>query len=164
MNVYDQLLDVMRYYRKDATASEFTNEFIENLTSLQELHLLTQNDLESIEFYINDDDIEAVSINEPNTMNLNIYLDMVESYHLINERITREERRNFVFGMNYFHTSETLDQQNNEMPVNNEKDIDMLIENRLLDLEYMIEDKYPGIIDAYTKAGMITEAKIYYKK
>lgn len=164
MNLYNQLLDVMRYYRKDTKASEFTEEFIENLTSLHELYTLTQNDLESIEFYITNNEIEAISITEANTTNLDIYLDMIESYYLLNHRIKREQRRNFVFGMNFFHTSEILDQKNKEMLVNNEKDIALLVENRLLDLEYMYEDEYPGLIDDYTKKGIISEAKIYYKQ
>lgn len=140
MNSFSPLFDIMKSYRGDVSAKELTNEFLENIESIKELTAL------------------ALSTKDY------IYSDMIESYSMLPKRISKEERRNFILGINFFHTSEILDANDKEMPVYDEEDLKMLIENRTEDLEYMIGDQYPHLMDDYTKAGISAEANIYYKQ
>lgn len=74
-----------------------------------------------------------------------------------------EQRRNLVLGINFFHSSEFLDQHNSECFVYNESDLDSLIKRRTEDFEYMIVDQKPEYFNDYTKLGIKEEAYTYYK-
>ena len=133
----------MLLVRKDVNDIDFTTEFIENNQIIKELS-----------DYLSDDSANAEYIPA----------DLIESYNIIPKRITMEQRRNLVLGINFFHSSEFLDQHNSECFVYNENDLDSLIKRRTEDFEYMIVDQKPEYFNDYTKLGIKEEAYTYYKK
>lgn len=142
MPYFNDLMRQMILVRKNIDDNDFTQEFIENSEIIKELlnHL---GDESFIRQYIP--------------------IDLIESYNIIPERITMKQRRNLVLGINFFHSSEILDQNNSECYVYNENDLDSLIKRRTEDFEYMIVDQKPEYFNDYTKLGIKEEAYTYYK-
>ena len=143
MSYFNSLMNQMLLVRKDVNDIDFTAEFIENNQIIKELS-----------DYLSDDSAFAEYIP----------VDLIESYNIIPKRITMEQRRNLVLGINFFHSSEFLDQHNSECYVYNETDLDSLIKRRTQDFEYMIVDQKPEYFNDYTKRGIKEEAYTYYKK
>ncbi len=137
------LLNTMRSLRKDATAEEFTIEFIENKQIINEImDLLTAK---STTFY-------------------HVPFDMIISYEIVPDRISKNDRKALVIGINYFHLSEFLDQKGYKRIVNNDDDINSVIKDRIDDLAYIIKDTHPDLFNEYTKLGIKESAYTYYKK
>lgn len=142
MTYFNSLMNQMLLVRKDVNDIDFTAEFIENNQIIKELS-----------DYLSNDSAFAESIPA----------DLIESYNIIPKRITMEQRRNLVLGINFFHSSEFLDQHNSECYVYNENDLESLIKRRTEDFEYMIVDQKPEYFNDYTKRGIKEEAYTYYK-
>lgn len=132
----------MLLVRKDVNDINFTAEFIENNQIIKELSDYLSDDFAFVKY---------------------ISVDLIESYNIIPKRITMEQRRNLVLGINFFHSSEFLDQHNCECFVYNENDLDSLIKRRTEDFEYMIIEQKPEYFNDYTKLGIKEEAYTYYK-
>ncbi len=143
MTYFNSLMNQMLLVRKDVNDIDFTAEFIENNQIIKELSDYLSDDSAFVEY---------------------IPVDLIESYNIIPKRITMEQRRNLVLGINFFHSSEFLDQHNSECYVYNENDLDSLIKRRTEDFEYMIVDQKPEYFNDYTKRGIKEEAYTYYKK
>lgn len=143
MTYFNSLMNQMLLVRKDVNDIDFTAEFIENNQIIKELSDYLSNDSAFAEY---------------------IPADLIESYNIIPKRITMEQRRNLVLGINFFHSSEFLDHHNSECYVYNENDLDSLIKRRTEDFEYMIVDQKPEYFNDYTKRGIKEEAYTYYKK
>ena len=134
------LLNTMRSLRKDATAEEFTIEFIENKQIINEImDLLTAK---STTFY-------------------HVPFDMIISYEIVPDRISKNDRKALVIGINYFHLSEFLDQKGYKRIVNNDDDINSVIKDRIDDLAYIIKDTHPDLFNEYTKLGIKESAYTY---
>lgn len=143
MTYFNSLMNQMLLVRKDVNDIDFTAEFIENNQIIKELSDYLSDDSAFVEY---------------------IPVDLIESYNIIPKRITMEQRRNLVLGINFFHSSEFLDQHNSECYVYNENDLDSLIKRRTEDFEYMIVDQKPEYFNDYTKRGIKEESYTYYKK
>lgn len=143
MAYIDSLINQMMKVRKNTNNNDFTSEIIENKKIISELSNYIVKD---------------------STLTYYIQTDLIESYNIIPDRITMEQRRNLVLGINYFHSSELLNQSNEEQYVYDETDLNNLIQKRTDDLEYIIENQFPEYFDDYTKKGIKEEAYTYYKK
>lgn len=143
MAYIDSLINQMMKVRKNTNTNDFTSEIIENKKIISELSNYIVKD-SALTYYIQ--------------------TDLIESYNIIPDRITMEQRRNLVLGINYFHSSELLNQSNEEQYVYDETDLNNLIQKRTDDLEYIIENQFPEYFDDYTKKGIKEEAYTYYKK
>lgn len=142
MSYFNSLMNQMLLVRKDVNDIDFTAEFIENNQIIKELSDYLSDDSAFTEY---------------------IPVDLIESYNIIPKRITMEQRRNLILGINFFHSSEFLDQHNSECFVYNGNDLDSLIKRRTEDFEYMIVDQKPEYFNDYTKLGIKEEAYTYYK-
>ena len=142
MSYFNSLMNQMLLVRKDVNDINFTAEFIENNQIIKELSDYLSDDFAFVKY---------------------ISVDLIESYNIIPKRITMEQRRNLVLGINFFHSSEFLDQHNCECFVYNENDLDSLIKRRTEDFEYMIIEQKPEYFNDYTKLGIKEEAYTYYK-
>ena len=143
MAYIDSLINQMMKVRKNTNTNDFTSEIIENKKIISELSNYIVKD-SALTYYIQ--------------------TDLIESYNIIPDRITMEQRRNLVLGINYFHSSELLNQSNEEQYVYDETDLNNLIQKRKDDLKYIVEIQYPEYFDDYTKKGIKEEAYTYYKK
>lgn len=143
MAYIDSLINQMMKVRKNTNTNDFTSEIIENKKIISELSNYIVKD-SALTYYIQ--------------------TDLIESYNIIPDRITMEQRRNLVLGINYFHSSELLNQSNEEQYVYDETDLNNLIQKRTDDLKYIVEIQYPEYFDDYTKKGIKEEAYTYYKK
>ena len=143
MAYIDSLINQMMKVRKNTNTNDFTSEIIENKKIISELSNYIVKD-SALTYYIQ--------------------TDLIESYNIIPDRITMKQRRNLVLGINYFHSSELLNQSNEEQYVYDETDLNNLIQKRTDDLEYIIENQFPEYFDDYTKKGIKEEAYTYYKK
>lgn len=143
MAYIDSLINQMMKVRKNTNTNDFTSEIIENKKIISELSNYIVKD-SALTYYIQ--------------------TDLIESYNIIPDRITMKQRRNLVLGINYFHSSEILNQSNEEQYVYDETDLNNLIQKRTDDLEYIIENQFPEYFDDYTKKGIKEEAYTYYKK
>lgn len=143
MAYIDNLINQMMKVRKNTNTNDFTSEIIENKKIISELSNYIVKD-SALTYYIQ--------------------TDLIESYNIIPDRITMEQRRNLVLGINYFHSSELLNQSNEEQYVYDETDLNNLIQKRTDDLKYIVEIQYPEYFDDYTKKGIKEEAYTYYKK
>lgn len=143
MAYIDSLINQMMKVRKNTNTNDFTSEIIENKKIISELSNYIVKD-SALTYYMQ--------------------TDLIESYNIIPDRITMEQRRNLVLGINYFHSSELLNQSNEEQYVYDETDLNNLIQKRTDDLKYIVEIQYPEYFDDYTKKGIKEEAYTYYKK
>ena len=143
MAYIDSLINQMMKVRKNTNTNDFTSEIIENKKIISELSNYIVKD-SALTYYIQ--------------------TDLIESYNIIPDRITMKQRRNLVLGINYFHSSELLNQSNEEQYVYDETDLNNLIQKRTDDLKYIVEIQYPEYFDDYTKKGIKEEAYTYYKK
>lgn len=137
------LLSTMSFFREDATAEDFTIEFIENKQIINEV-------------------MNMLNVDSPNSYY--VPSDMIISYEIVPDRISKNDRKALVIGINYFHLSEFLDQNGYKRIVNNDDDINSVIKDRIDDLAYIIKDTHPDLFNEYTKLGIKESAYTYYKK
>ena len=132
----------MSKFRKNSTSDELTIELIENNQIINELT-----------YHLKSDSLLARYVP----------FDVIASYEIIPYRIPKKSRKSLVLGINYFHSSEMLDQIGCERTVHNEEELNLLIEDRIKDLKYTINETNPELLNNYTELGIKKEAYAYYK-
>lgn len=133
----EELLDVIKRFRGDATSKELVQEYYDNLNNINYLEFLTSYPQDTL-------------------------MDNCVKSYFMKPGYNHVQRKSFVLGMCFFQTSEMLDQCGLEREVKDIDDFNELLDYRIKDFKYLLEGKNSSLSNKYSIDGIICEAKDYY--